>query len=125
MTGVSNKAARCSAILNGIKNGSMSEKGVHGFAESLHISERHLRRIVRDKMGASPTTLNNMRRLDAARLLLVQTDLPIIEVAFRSDFASLRQFNNVFKEAFKISPRQMRKATQPTKPSVSVVKVQY
>lgn len=98
-----------SAVLNGIKDGSMNEKGVHGFAESLHISERHLRRIVHDKTGASPTTLNNTRRLDAARALVTQTKLPIIDVAFRSDFASLRQFNDVFKEVFKISPRQMRK----------------
>ncbi len=113
-----------SAVLNGINDGSMNEKGVHGFAESLHISERHLRRLVHDRTGASPTTLNNTRRLEAAKALITQTNLPIIDVAFRSEFASLRQFNDVFKEVFKISPRQMRKKAQSTQPSITHKKPQ-
>jgi len=97
-------------VLDSIDTGALDEQGVRGLADSLHISERHLRRIVQDRKGVSPTSLNNTRRLAIALSLIRETKLPIIDVAFRADFASLRQFNDVFKDAFKVSPREMRKA---------------
>jgi len=100
-----------SEILQDIDAGMINNKGVHGLADSLHISERHLRRIVQDRTGTSPHKLNKAMRVHTAEQLVTQTDLPIVDIAFRADFSSLRQFNTVFKEAFKISPREMRKAT--------------
>lgn len=97
-------------ILSSIDAGDVNEKGVHGLADSLHISERHLRRLVQARTGASPTSLNNTKRLNAAKLLVAGTTLPIVDIAFRVDFSSLRRFNDAFKDAFKISPREMRKA---------------
>ena len=97
-------------ILDHIDAGAINDKGVHGLADSLHISERHLRRIVHDRTGTSPLRLNKTKRLTAAKLLITQTKLPIIDVAFSSEFSSLRQFNDAFKDTFKISPREMRKA---------------
>lgn len=97
-------------ILNRIDAGAINDKGVHGLADSLHISERHLRRIVHDRTGTSPLHLNKTKRLAAAKLLITQTKLPIIDVAFSSEFSSLRQFNDVFKDTFNTSPREMRKA---------------
>lgn len=101
------------AILDSIEAGAINDKGVHGLAESLHISERHLRRLVHNRTGDSPLHLNQARRLKAAQRLVLQTALPIIDIAFIAEFSSLRQFNAVFKEAFKVSPRQMRKAALP------------
>ncbi len=98
------------AILNRIDAGAINDKGVHGLADSLHISERHLRRIVRDRTGTSPLRLNKRKRLTEAKLLITQTKLPIIDIAFNTEFSSLRQFNDVFKDTFNTSPREMRKA---------------
>jgi AraC family transcriptional regulator of adaptative response / DNA-3-methyladenine glycosylase II len=121
MTGGTDKPARRSVaqqreklsteILARITMGAISEKGVRGLADSLHISERQLRRIVQEKTGQSPTSLNKTKRLLAAQSLVIETSLPIIDIAFRTDYASLRQFNNAFKETFKISPSGMRKAS--------------
>lgn len=97
-------------ILDRIDAGVIDDKGVHGFADSLHISERHLRRIVHDRTGTSPLRLNKTKRLTAAKLLVTQTELPITDIAFSAEFSSLRQFNDVFKDAFNVSPREMRKA---------------
>lgn len=97
-------------ILDSIDAGGINDKGVHGLADSLHVSERHLRRIVQAKTGTSPLHLNDTKRLSTAKRLVMQTTLPIIDIAFMSEFSSLRQFNDVFKNAFKASPRQMRKA---------------
>lgn len=46
-------------ILNNIDAGVINDKGVRGLARSLHISEQHLRRVVRNKTGVSPVYLNN------------------------------------------------------------------
>jgi AraC family transcriptional regulator of adaptative response / DNA-3-methyladenine glycosylase II len=102
-------------ILNSIQAGEINDKGVRGLADSLHVSERHLRRLVQAKTGTSPHHLNDSKRLDTAKRLVTGTVLPIIDIAFMSDFSSLRQFNDAFKEAFKISPSEMRKtaATDP------------
>jgi len=96
-------------ILSSIEAGAINDKGVCGLAHTLHISEQHLRRIVRDKTGTSPVHLNNKRRLMTAKRLTVRTKLPITEVAFSAGFSSIRQFNDEFKRAFKTSPREMRK----------------
>ena len=96
-------------ILGGIDAGGINDKGVHGLADSLHVSERHLRRIVQAKTGTSPLHLNDAKRLGTAKRLVMETTLPIIDIAFISEFSSLRQFNDVFKEAFSFSPSKMRK----------------
>ncbi|HUC90203.1 MAG TPA: Ada metal-binding domain-containing protein [Patescibacteria group bacterium] len=101
-----------SEVLSNIDAGAINDKGVHGLAEELHISERHLRRIVRDRTGASPLQLNQAKRLSAAKRLILKTKLPIIEVAFNAEFSSLRQFNAAFKNTFKTSPRDMRKTVK-------------
>ena len=99
-------------ILGHIDAGAINDQGVHGLADSLHISERHLRRIVQARTGTSPLRLNKAKRLATAKLLITQTELPIIDVAFTSEFSSLRQFNDVFKDTFNISPSEMRKAAR-------------
>lgn len=111
------------AILEHIETGAINDHGVHGLADSLHISERHLRRIVKDKTGTSPIHLAQVKRLNKAKRLVTQTSLPITDVAFRSDFSSLRQFNTVFKHTFHMSPREMRKIAlkSPKKPDDSTV----
>ena len=103
-------------ILGSIDAGELNDKGVHGLADSLHISERHLRRLVHDRTGDSPLHLNKTKRLSAAKLLILRTKLPIIDVAFIAEFSSLRQFNDVFKRAFKISPSAMRKTASTISP---------
>jgi AraC family transcriptional regulator of adaptative response / DNA-3-methyladenine glycosylase II len=101
-------------ILDNIETGAINDKGVHGLADSLHISDRHLRRLVHDRTGISPVQLNKFKRLGTARWLVIQTKLPIIDIAFIAEFSSLRQFNDVFRSAFKASPSEVRKAVWHT-----------
>jgi len=97
-------------ILNDISTGALNDKGVHGLADTLHISERHLRRLVQNRTGESPSHLNQTKRINTARRLVTQTNLPITDIAFQVAFSSLRQFNHVFKSTFNTSPTEMRKA---------------
>lgn len=113
------KKTLSTTILDGISAGAINDHGVGGFAHSLHMSERQLRRIVQQKTGSSPAQLNQERRLSSAKYLLAYTQLPITEIAFRIGFSSLRQFNTVFKDAFNTSPREMRKHHSGSPPLLS------
>jgi AraC family transcriptional regulator of adaptative response / DNA-3-methyladenine glycosylase II len=49
------------------------------------------------------------RRLLFAKQLLTETSLPITEVALAAGFGSLRRFNTVFRDAYRMAPRDLRK----------------
>jgi AraC family transcriptional regulator of adaptative response / DNA-3-methyladenine glycosylase II len=104
-------------ILNNIDAGVLNDHGVHGLADTLHISERHLRRLVQNRTGDAPSRINQAKRLDTAKQLVTQTNLPITDIAFQVAFSSLRQFNDVFKRTFNTSPTEMRKTAKTFYPS--------
>lgn len=54
----------------------------------------------------------NKVRGEAARKLLLETDLPIAEVAQRVGYASIPHFNRVFKELFDTTPTSIREGSQ-------------
>lgn len=97
-----------------ISDGVVDEAGVDGLAARLHVSPRHLHRVLVTEMGASPLQLARTRRAQLARMLLDQTDLPMADVAFAAGFASVRQFNDVVREHFAASPTQLRRTRRRT-----------
>jgi AraC family transcriptional regulator of adaptative response / DNA-3-methyladenine glycosylase II len=94
-----------------------TEGGVPALARSLHVSERHLHRVLVAEVGAGPLALARTRRAQTARLLLDATDLPITTVAFTAGFASLRQFNDTMREHFGMAPREIRRRPSSQLPS--------
>lgn len=97
------------AIAAGALDGSAADNGVPTLARSLHVSERHLHRVLVAEVGAGPLALARTRRAQTARLLLDATQLPISEVAFAAGFSSLRQFNDTMREHFGVAPRELRR----------------
>ena len=103
-------SGRLAAVISrSIEDGALSENTVAELAEQLGISERHLRRIVDAEFGVSPIDLAQTQRLLLAKRLLTDTNLPITDIAFASGFASVRRFNVLFKERYKLNPTQLRK----------------
>ena len=47
-------------------------------------------------------------RMQRAKRLLDETDLPMTEIAFRAGFGSLRRFNAVFAEVYRRPPSAVR-----------------
>lgn len=93
-----------------IADGAVDDVGVDGLAARLHVSVRHLHRVLVAEVGASPLQLARTRRAQLARMLLDQTDLSMADVAFGAGFASVRQFNDVVREHFGAPPSQLRRA---------------
>jgi AraC family transcriptional regulator of adaptative response / DNA-3-methyladenine glycosylase II len=92
-----------------IEDGALGEAGVAQIAAQLGVTDRHLRRVVRSVLGVSPVELAQTHRLLVAKRLLTDTDLSVTEVAFASGFSSLRRFNALFKQRYRLVPTALRR----------------
>ncbi len=97
-----------------IADGIVDREGVPGLAARLGYSTRHLTRLLAAELGAGPLALARAHRAHTARTLLVDTDLPVADVAFAAGFRSLRQFNDTMTEVFALSPTQLRARRRAT-----------
>ncbi len=93
-----------------IAAGALNGRSVTDLAGELGVSERHLRRALERQLGVSPAELAQTHRLLLAKRLLAETSLPVTRIAFASGFQSLRRFNSVFRERYRLSPSALRRA---------------
>lgn len=77
-------------------------------ASQFELSSRQLRRVIQKELGMSPIQFVQSRRLLSAKRLLIETALPITDVAFTSGFSSVRRFNATFLAHYKMSPTRLR-----------------
>src|SRR5215212_1809490 len=92
-----------------IAAGALNGRGVACLARELGVSERHLRRALERELGVSPVELAQTYRLLLAKRLLADTSLPVTRVAYASGFQSLRRFNSVFRDRYRLSPSALRR----------------
>jgi AraC family transcriptional regulator of adaptative response / DNA-3-methyladenine glycosylase II len=96
------------AAVTRIEAGALNERSVDSLAAEFGISARHLRRAVESEFGVSPVEIAQTQRLLLAKQLLTETMLPVTEVAFASGFASVRRFNALFQQRYRLSPKALR-----------------
>ena len=101
------RVARAAAMR--IAAGALNGRGVGLLARELGVGERQLRRAMERELGVSPVELAQTHRLLLAKCLLTDTALPVTRVAFASGFQSLRRFNTVFQERYRMSPSGLRR----------------
>src|ERR1043166_1549701 len=89
--------------------GALNGHPVADLASEPGVSARHLRRAVEREIGVSPLELAQTHRLLFAKRLLADTSLPVTRIAFASGFQSLRRFNSVFRERYRLSPGALRR----------------
>jgi len=99
-----------------IRDGALDRAGVDDLAERLGIGTRHLDRLFQRHIGASPLQVARTLRVQRAKRLLDQTDLPMLEVAAHAGFTSLRRFNTVFSEVYRRTPSDIRRLRQKKRP---------
>ena len=105
--GTSNTVSRALALLD---EGALDEEPVDALAERLGIGERQLRRLFKQHLGASPIAVAQTRRILFAKQLIVETTMPMAEVALASGFGSIRRFNATFHALFQRPPRELRRS---------------
>jgi len=103
----SSRLAQAAASL--MEDRALDEAGLDSIAAQLGISDRHLRRAFGTEFGVSPVQFGQTQRLLLAKRLLTDTALPLTEVAFASGFGSVRRFNALFKQRYRLQPGQLRR----------------
>ncbi|MGC8492847.1 MAG: DNA-3-methyladenine glycosylase 2 family protein [Syntrophobacteraceae bacterium] len=92
-----------------------SEQNMAQYALRLGCSDRHLRRAFTDEFKVSPVQYLQTCRLLLAKNLLTDTDLSVTDVAMAAGFGSLRRFNDLFKQQYRLPPTGLRKRASGTK----------
>jgi transcriptional regulator GlxA family with amidase domain len=72
------------------------------------LSRRQIERLFRTEMGRSPARYYLEIRLDRARHLLIQSSMPVVEVAVACGFVSASHFSKCYRELYSRSPQQER-----------------
>ena len=102
-------ATTVSRALRLITEGVLQEESVTGLSERLGVSARHLHRLFRTHLGASPIAVARAWRLQFAKQLISDTDLPMFRVAQASGFRSVRRFNDSIRVLYGRTPSELRR----------------
>ena len=105
--GTSNTVSRALTLIG---EGALDGEAVDALAERLGIGERQLRRLFRQHLGASPIAVAQTRRVLFAKQLIVETTMPMAEVALAAGFNSIRRFNATFQILYQRPPRELRRS---------------
>ena len=78
-------------------------------AEAVQMSYFHFSRAFKQSTGVSPNAYMTEQRIDRAKKLLTETDLPIADIALRTGFASQSHFTTTFRKLVWTTPKAFRK----------------
>ena len=81
---------------------------ISDIARTIGASQRKLERLFKSHTNRSPVRYYADARLDRARGLVTQTNLPIIEVAIASGFPSPGNFSRAYRKRFGLTPSEDR-----------------
>jgi AraC family transcriptional regulator of adaptative response / DNA-3-methyladenine glycosylase II len=107
-------AGTCSTVnraLRLIDEGALDNGSTTELAERLGLTDRHLRRLFLEHVGAPPVSVAQTRRILFAKKLITETNLPFSEIAFASGFGSLRRFNEALRNTYRRNPKELRRFT--------------
>jgi len=83
-------------------------RSVDALAERLGIGPRHLSRLFAEHLAASPLQVAQSLRIQRAKCLLDDTELPIVVIAERAGFSSPRRMSAAFVQLYGRSPSALR-----------------
>jgi AraC family transcriptional regulator of adaptative response / DNA-3-methyladenine glycosylase II len=102
-------AATVSRALRLIEEGALQEQNLSDLARRLGVSSRQLHRLFAIHLGTSPIAVAKTWRVNFARELLRDTELPMSRVAFTAGFRTVRRFNDAIRAVYGRSPSELRR----------------
>jgi len=85
---------------------------VRRLAKVSGVSQAHFARSFKDAFGVPPHRYLLTRRIERAKALLRDTDLPVTEIAFQTGWGSLGTFGRTFRDITGESPGELRAREQ-------------
>jgi transcriptional regulator GlxA family with amidase domain len=76
------------------------------------VSEAHFARSFKEAFGVPPHRYLLTRRIERAKALLRDTDLPVTDIAFQTGWNSLGTFGRIFRDIIGESPSELRAREQ-------------
>jgi AraC family transcriptional regulator of adaptative response/methylated-DNA-[protein]-cysteine methyltransferase len=92
-----------------IEAGALDRDCIDALAERLGIGPRHLSRLFAEHLRASPLQVALSLRIQRAKRLLDDTDLPIALIAERAGFSGPRRMSAAFARLYGQPPTALRK----------------
>lgn len=87
-------------------------RNVSYYADKLCITTRYLSEIVKNRYGKSPKEAIDIFTVMQVRLDLLQSDMPLSELAWKYNFPSLSFFSDYFKRNTGMTPQEYRMANR-------------
>jgi AraC family transcriptional regulator of adaptative response / DNA-3-methyladenine glycosylase II len=109
MKRVSEAERLVSRALRVIQASPLENLTIQTLADELQVTDRHVRRLFEQYLGASPIEIMITQRLHLAKQMIQETSAPLTEIAFAVGFQSIRRFNEAFKDGYHSSPSSLRK----------------
>ncbi|MFW7419263.1 helix-turn-helix transcriptional regulator [Vagococcus fluvialis] len=95
--------------LNYIEEHLYQELSLEEIANQVGLSKFHFQRVFKRQLNTGIYKYIQQRRMANASLLLLNSDMKIIDIALLSGFSSQEAFSRVFKLYYLLSPKQYRK----------------
>jgi AraC family transcriptional regulator, regulatory protein of adaptative response / DNA-3-methyladenine glycosylase II len=102
-----------SRALRLISEGALDQDGVERLADRVGVTDRHLRRLFVQHLGATPLDVALTRRVHFAKKLLDETTLSCSRIAYAAGFGSLRRFNGQMRRVYDRTPTELRRLRRP------------
>lgn len=83
--------------------------GIKNLCRILNLSRMQIHRKIKHATNLSISIFIQKIRLEKSKDLLLQTEKTIRQIAFEVGFSNPAYFSRLFKEYYKMQPRQMRK----------------
>ncbi|WP_342047746.1 response regulator transcription factor [Bacillus sp. OTU530] len=80
-------------------------------ANYVYLNPDYLTRVFKKQTGLSLSDYLQQQRIEYAKKLLVETSLPVSEVALSAGYSNFSYFSTIFKKATKLNPMEYRKST--------------
>lgn len=103
-----NTTNKVKLILKYIKDNYTEQLTVKDMAEQLNFSEYHFMRFFKRYLGVTCIEYVNNYRLEVATNKLCTTNHSIMEIALEVGFNNISYFNKLFKEKYKLTPKEFR-----------------
>lgn len=92
-----------------------ADLSLEALAEVARLSPRHLSRLFRAELGTSLAAYVELNRIDIARRLLEDSEMPIKQIAYLAGFGSTVTLRRAFQRSIGVSPLEYRQRFQTTK----------
>jgi two-component system, response regulator YesN len=80
-------------------------------ANYVYLNPDYLTRLFKKQTGFSISDYLQLQRIEYAKKLLIETDLPVSEVALSAGYSNFSYFSTIFKKMTQLNPMEYRKTT--------------